>query len=124
MVKMYAKIVDEKQKLCDVGDGTNVSFYQSIGMSEMDVEEGYDGKWYLEGYAPVHPISTNEEQQAKRAQAYQIEVDPITAHIQRLLTDGETDKEKIAVLLKERADKVQGIKERYPYPEETEEAVD
>ena len=56
-MKLYAKIVDEKQKLCDVGVGSNYSFYQSIGMSEMDVEEGYDGKWYLEGYAPEKPQS-------------------------------------------------------------------
>ena len=52
MIK-YARIVDEKNGLVDVGLGTNIAFYQSIGMTEMDVEEGYDGQWYLKGYAPA-----------------------------------------------------------------------
>ena len=62
------------------------------------------------------PAPTKEEQSEKRAQAYLTEVDPITAHIQRL-RDEEPESEKIAELLAERAEKVEEIKERYPYPE-------
>ena len=69
------------------------------------------------------PAPTQEEQEEKRAQAYLVEVDPITAHIQRLRDEAEPDKEKIAELIQERELKVQEIKERYPYPEETKEAV-
>lgn len=64
------------------------------------------------------PAPTQEEQEAKRAQAYLLEVDPITAHIQRERDEAEPDEEKIAELLQERADKVEEIKNRYPYPEE------
>lgn len=86
----------------------------------VDDYEQYEGEYLLKSEIPA---PTLEEQKAKRAQAYLIEVDPITAHIQRLMTDDEPDEEKIAKLLQERAEKVQEIKERYPYPVETEEAV-
>lgn len=51
----YAKIIDDKTKLCEVGIGTNIEFYKSIGMTEQDVEEAYNGSWYLKGYAPQKP---------------------------------------------------------------------
>ena len=62
---MYAKIIDEETKLCEVGIGTNVEFYKSIGMTEMEVEQAYNGQWYLKGYAPEKPEPTLEEQVAK-----------------------------------------------------------
>ena len=55
-MKKYAKIVNEETKACEVGLGTNSAFYQSIGMTEMEVEEAYDGSWYLQGYAPQNPL--------------------------------------------------------------------
>lgn len=54
-MKHYAKIVNEETKECEVGLGTNVEFYESLGMEEMDVEQAYNGKWYVEGYAPAKP---------------------------------------------------------------------
>ena len=51
----YAKIINE-QKQCEVGLGTNTDFYQSIGMQEMEVEQAYDGSWYLLGFAPKRPL--------------------------------------------------------------------
>ena len=65
MVK-YAKIVNEETKEVSVGLGTDVEFYKSIGMEEMDVEQAWNGSWYLKGYAPKKPEPTTEEQvQAK-----------------------------------------------------------
>ena len=61
----YAKIVNEETGLCEVGLGTNTSFYASIGMTEMEVEQAYNGEWYLKGYAPTKPEPTIEEQVAK-----------------------------------------------------------
>jgi len=116
MIK-YAKIVDENTGLCEVGIGTNVDFYRSIGMTEMDVEQGWDNNWYLAGFMPVPPAPTIDEQKAKRAAAYLVEVDPITAHIQRLRDDEEPDEQRIAELIEERNQNVQKIKELYPYPE-------
>lgn len=54
MIK-YAKIVNDETKACDVGTGTNAEFYKSLGMTEMDVEQAYNGQWYLAGYAPAKP---------------------------------------------------------------------
>ena len=54
MIK-YAKIVNKKTKECEVGLGTNVEFYTELGMEEMNVEQAYNDKWYVEGYAPAKP---------------------------------------------------------------------
>ena len=48
----YAKVVNDNTKQCDVGTASNIKFYISIGMTEMDVEKGFDGNWYLTGFAP------------------------------------------------------------------------
>ena len=123
---MYAKIINEETKLCDIGDGTNSAFYKSIGMSEMEVEQAYDGSWYLKGYAPAKPEPTKEEQHKAREEAYRAEVDPITCHINRLKDEEQTPEviAEIASLVEERKAKVEEIKQRYPYPvEESEEVI-
>ena len=114
----YAKVVNEETKECSVGLGTNTDFYKSVGMIEMDVEQSYNGKWYVEGYAPEKPEPTKEEQSKKREQAYTLEVDPITCHINRLSDEEQTPEieQEIAELKQERSAKVEEIKERYPYP--------
>ena len=60
MIK-YAQIINEQTKQCEVGMGTNAEFYRSIGMTEMEVEQAYDGSWYLKGYCPEKPVPTKEE---------------------------------------------------------------
>lgn len=62
---MYAKIVDKEKMLCEVGTGTNSAFYESIGMELMDVEQGYDGNWYVAGHAPKQPLEERIEQAYK-----------------------------------------------------------
>ena len=71
MIK-YAKIIDERTKLVDVGLGTNKKYYISIGMTEQDVEQAYDGAWYLKGYAPVKPAPTLQERLEQLEQEYQM----------------------------------------------------
>ncbi len=56
MIK-YAKIINEETKKCEVGIGTNEKFYQSISMQKMEVEQAYNGDWYLSGYVPEKPQS-------------------------------------------------------------------
>lgn len=58
----YAKIINEETKQCEVGVGTNIEFYQKIGMTELDVEQSYNGSWYITGYAPAKPEPTIQEQ--------------------------------------------------------------
>ena len=59
MIK-YAKVINYETKQCEVGTGTNADFYKSIGMTEMDVEQSYNGQWYLAGYAPKR-VATKAE---------------------------------------------------------------
>ena len=71
-------------------------------------------KRYFQINEKIIPEPTNEELKMYRASAYQIEVDPITAHIQRL-RDEEGTEQEVAELINERALKVEEIKQRYPY---------
>lgn len=80
---MYAKIINEETKACEVGLGTNTEFYRSIGMSEMEVEQGWDGQYYLAGYAPEKPT----EQKAAEARAERDRrIDAIRWRIERYQT--------------------------------------
>ncbi len=60
MIK-YAKIVNEETGLCEVGLGTNIEFYQSIGMEELDVQQSdIDNNWYL---LELCPMKTDEQKE-------------------------------------------------------------
>ena len=60
----YAEIIDEKNGLCNVGLGENLKFYTSLGMQLLNVEKGFDDKWYL-----AEKLQTAEYK--KRLQNYQ-----------------------------------------------------
>lgn len=62
MTKKYAIITNQEIKTVDVGLGTDTEFYKSLGMTEMDVEQAYNGAWYIQGYAPQKPEPTPQEQ--------------------------------------------------------------
>lgn len=94
--------------------GLNYDTIEEDTIHTIDDYDQYNGEYLLKSEIPA---PTQEEQSEKRAQAYLIEIDPITAHIQRL-RDEEPESEKIAELLSERAEKVAEIKEMYPYPVE------
>lgn len=60
MIK-YAKIINQETGLCEVGLGTNAGFYQSIGMTQLDVAQSdIDNAWYL---AEKCPMKTDEEKE-------------------------------------------------------------
>ena len=54
---MYCKYDNETKKCLEVGIGTNTEFYKSIGMTDEEVEQAYDGSYWLKGYAPTKPLS-------------------------------------------------------------------
>lgn len=90
-MKMYAKIIDEATGAVEVGVGDPDAvfkvetviieepteenpegkteqrtlyvrdFYESMGMSLLDVEQAYNGGWYIAGKAPAPPEPTTEE---------------------------------------------------------------
>lgn len=65
----YSKIINEETKLVVVGTGTDNAYYESIGMTQMDVEQAYNGAWYVKGYAPA-PEPTIEERVLSLEQTY------------------------------------------------------
>lgn len=71
MIK-FAKVINEETKQCDVGLGTNTEYYTKLGMIEQDVEQSYNGNWYLVGYAPTKPEPTLQERLEQLEQEYQM----------------------------------------------------
>ena len=53
---MYCTYDKNTKKCLSVGTGTNTEFYKSIGMVDMEVEQAYDGSYWLKGYAPSQNI--------------------------------------------------------------------
>lgn len=119
-MKKYAKIINEETKACEVGIGTNSAFYQSIGMVEMEVEQAYDGNWYVKGFAPEKPIPTYEEVRQTREALYRDKKDPITCQIQSLRDEEQTEEiiAEINALIIKRAEIVTKIKQDNPYPDQ------
>lgn len=109
----YAKIIDEETKLCNVATGTNVEFYKSIGMEEMDVEQAYDGNWYVAGYAPQPSIDYQNEQIRQQRQArYVVESDPLRLDYDEALAREQDNAEELKAQWLASKDK---IREELPY---------
>ena len=53
---MYWTYDKNTKKCLSVGTGTNTAFYKSIGMEDLEVEQAYDGSYYLKGYAPTQNL--------------------------------------------------------------------
>ena len=79
-MKKYAKIIDEQTRQVSVGTGTNKMFYQSVGMELMDVEQAYNGDWYVLGYAPSEPEKTYAEKR-------KVEYPPIAEQLDMIYWD-------------------------------------
>ena len=81
-----------------------------------DTEHQVSDYKHYDGEFTLHNIEKdNEEMKQARANAYAQEVDPITAHIQRLKDQDPIPEGEIAELIAEREAKVEEIKKRYPY---------
>lgn len=117
----YAKIINQETKQCEVGTGTNTEFYKSIGMVEMEVEQAYDGSWYVKGYAPEKPLPTNEEQRQNREAAYVAEVDKLHSQKLRHTVIGDWTEEDELNYVAEVKRLSEEINERYPYMENKED---
>lgn len=115
-MKKYAKITNEETKECSVGLGTNTDFYKSIGMTEMDVEQAYNGAWYVEGYAPEKPAPTYEEVDAKRIQYRKTHIDDRTIARMRKTANGTWTEEDEQAYLALDAEVTAYIEEHFPYP--------
>ena len=93
----YAKIEDDVTKRVTYGSGTDTSFYKSIGMIEMDIEQSdIDQCWYVKGYAPRKSEQQKqleiEQQMLAAAKAERsLLVSSIVVEVDGLLFDGNED---------------------------------
>lgn len=125
MIK-YAKIVDENTGLCEVGLGTNVTYYKSIGLTEMDVEQSeVDYQWYLPEKCPhLTPEESirrqNELIRQQRRARFAFEADPLRYDYDEALArdDGTAEEKKAAWLAKK-----DQIRDELPYMEVKDGAV-
>ena len=63
----YAQLINEETGLCNIGTGTNIDFYKSIGMTELDVQQSdVDNNWYLIDKCPMKAEKEKELEEKKR----------------------------------------------------------
>lgn len=108
-------VIDEEEhtEIITVGD-----WYKSLGMTEMEVEQAYNGSWYIAGFAPEKPAPTREELSALREQAYIKEVDILHAQRQRKTILGTWTEQDEANYIAEVKRLSADVANRYPYPDE------
>ena len=67
MTLYYAKVINQETGLCEVGLGTNNQFYQSIGMTLLDVQQSdIDNAWYLSEKCPMKTDEEKEREERER----------------------------------------------------------
>lgn len=76
MLKYY-KIINEETKEVIVGLGNNIPFYIQNGMTEGEVENAFNGKWYLKGFAPEKPEKTYLERRREEYPPIEEQLDMI-----------------------------------------------
>ena len=96
----YAKIINEETKQVSVGLGSKTEFYEAIGMTPMDVEEAYNGNWYLKGNTPQKPEPTYVEQRLS-------EYPPVTEQLDMIYWDKVNSTNRWQEMITE-------IKNKYP----------
>lgn len=63
----YAQLINEETGLCSIGTGTNIEFYKSIGMVELDVKQSdIDNAWYLAEKCPMKSAEKKAKDRRKR----------------------------------------------------------
>lgn len=117
-MKKYAKIINKKTKEVQVGAGCSDEYYKEIGMTLMDVEQAYNAKWYVEGYAPQQPAPTYDEIKQMRINYRREHIDDKTAERSRKMANGSWMEEDEQAYLALDAEVTAYIEEHFPYPEE------
>lgn len=114
---MYAKIINDETKECQVGIGTNTEFYKSLGMSEMDVEQAWNGTWYVKGFVPEipEPVPTRSQMHELRKQAYAETTDRLSLERMRLQAIGEWNGDRELEYQAKMAEVSEEIKAKYPF---------
>ena len=94
MMKFYTKIINEKTKECLI---INQIEAKKQGLQNMEVEFSYDGKAYLEGYAPAKPQELINQEKIAEYQKYLADTDYVVVKISEAIAEND---EKLLLELK------------------------
>lgn len=111
-MKKYAKIINNKTKEVSVALGG----YVPDGFTEMDVEEGYNFVWYVEGYAPQKPAPTHDEVSKMREEYRKEHIDSQTAMRSRKIANQTWTADDERAYLDLDAEVTAYVEEQFPYP--------
>jgi hypothetical protein len=100
---MLAKVVDNITKICSVAIGSDIEYYEKHGYTELDVEQAWDGNYYLKGYAPIQPV---DEQLAELDAQYNTDKAVLMSQYTEAVIDNDSElvasiKEELAILREE-----------------------
>lgn len=95
---------------------------EEIGLPDYDVEQGWDNKLYLKGYAPEKPAPTYEKIDQLRIEYRKEHIDDKTIARMRKTANGTWTEEDEQAYLELDAEVTAYIEEHYPYPVEEEDA--
>ena len=109
---LYSKIKKPKTKECEV---INQVEAKNLGWEQNNVEFAYDGKFYLEGYAPVKPAPTHDEVSEMRKQYRRDNIDDKTAERSRKQANGSWTAEDEQEYLDLDEEVTAYIEEHFPY---------
>ena len=84
-MKLYTKIINKDTKECLI---INQIEAQKQGLQQMEVEFGYDGKAYLEGYAPQKPQELIDQEKIAEYQKYLADTDYVVVKISEAMVSG------------------------------------
>ena len=113
MMKFYTKIINEKTKEVLL---INQEDAKQQNLEEMEVEFGYDGKAYLEGYAPQKPQELIDKEKIAEYQKYLADTDYVVVKISEAIAENNEKlllelKNKYSSVLQKRKEARNNIKE-------------
>ena len=111
---LYAKIINQETKEVEVGTGDNASFYESLGMSKMDVGQAWNGAWYLSDFVPAKPEDVIKEEIKNRLLEELKTLDDKASRPMRAILTGtatEEDRSRLAELETQAANIRQQLRE-------------
>lgn len=108
---MLSKIINNETKQVELGYKEYENFYLENGFSEQDVEQAYDGSWYLLGFAPIAPEPSYAELRAGAYPEMIEQIDMLYHDIDNGLL-GEPAKQSSFYLARK------SVKDEFPKPED------
>ena len=93
-MKLYTKIINKGTKECLI---INQIEAKKQGLQDMEVEFSYDGKAYLEGYAPQKPQELINQEKIAEYQKYLADTDYVVVKISEAIAEND---EKLSLELK------------------------